>query len=193
MRVLRATGAPFEADLPFSALHQLARPLLHRLGDLPAQQADALRTVFAIDGSSRPVNRLAAYVATLSLLVEGGRGDAGVGVVDDAQWLDRASADALGSPPGGCRRSPSPCWPRPARPARPRARPAPLRLPALARTPRPGWPGAADLADGARGVARGPAGNRWRCPSCRRAARTGQASAVGVGVRGHCLAGPTGC
>ncbi|MEU4791156.1 ATP-binding protein [Micromonospora tulbaghiae] len=36
MRVLRATGVPFEAELPFSALHQLARPLLHRLGDLPA-------------------------------------------------------------------------------------------------------------------------------------------------------------
>ncbi|WP_409074371.1 helix-turn-helix transcriptional regulator [Micromonospora chalcea] len=95
MRVLHATGAPFEADLPFSALHQLARPLLHRLGDLPAQQADALRTVFAIDGSSRPVNRLAAYVATLSLLTTAAEDTPVLCLVDDAHWIDPASAEAL--------------------------------------------------------------------------------------------------
>ncbi|MFI7219841.1 ATP-binding protein [Micromonospora maritima] len=95
MRVLRATGVPFEADLPFSALHELARPLLDRLDDLPAQQADALRTVFAVDGGSRPVNRLAAYVATLTLLTTAAEATPVLCLVDDAHWVDPASAEAL--------------------------------------------------------------------------------------------------
>lgn len=95
MRVLRATGVPFEAELPFSALHELVRPLLHRLDDLPARQADALRTVLAIDDGSGAVNRLAAYVATLTLLATAAERTPVLCLVDDAHWIDPASAEAL--------------------------------------------------------------------------------------------------
>ncbi|MCZ7436906.1 AAA family ATPase [Micromonospora sp. WMMC241] len=95
MRVLRATGVPFEAELPFSALYELVRPLLDRLDELPARQADALRTVLAIDGGSGTVNRLAAYVATLTLLTTAAERTPVLCLVDDAHWIDPASAEAL--------------------------------------------------------------------------------------------------
>ncbi|MFI5833318.1 ATP-binding protein [Micromonospora sp. NPDC051300] len=95
MRVLRATGVPFEADLPFSALHELVRPLLDRLDELPARQADALRTALAVDGGSGTVNRLAAYLATLTLLTSAAERTPVLCLVDDAHWIDPASAEAL--------------------------------------------------------------------------------------------------
>jgi DNA-binding CsgD family transcriptional regulator len=94
MQVLRARGVPFEAELPFSALYELARPLLGLLGELPTQQADALRAMFAIAGAG-PVNRLAAYVATLSLLAAAAEQAPVLCLVDDAHWIDHASAEAL--------------------------------------------------------------------------------------------------
>jgi DNA-binding CsgD family transcriptional regulator len=94
MRVLRAKGVPFEAELPFSALYELTRPLLELLGELPTQQADTLRAAFAIGGAG-PVNRLAAYVATLSLLATAAERGPVLCLVDDAHWIDHASAEAL--------------------------------------------------------------------------------------------------
>ncbi|MFB9239109.1 AAA family ATPase [Plantactinospora siamensis] len=95
MRVLRATGVPFEAELPFSALFELARPVLDLLDELPAQQADALRAAFALGGGPGSVNRLAAYVATLSLLTTAAERGPVLCLVDDAHWIDHASTEAL--------------------------------------------------------------------------------------------------
>jgi DNA-binding CsgD family transcriptional regulator len=95
MRVLRATGVPFEAELPFSALYELVRPLLDLLDEIPGQQADALRAAFALAGAAGSVNRLAAYMATLSLLATAAERGPLLCLVDDAHWIDHASTEAL--------------------------------------------------------------------------------------------------
>jgi DNA-binding CsgD family transcriptional regulator len=95
MRVLRATGVPFEAELPFSALYELVRPLLDLLDEIPGQQADALRAAFALDGAAGAVDRLAAYMATLSLLATAAERVPLLCLVDDAHWIDHASTEAL--------------------------------------------------------------------------------------------------
>ncbi len=67
MRVLRARGVESEVELPFSGLHELLRPLLGALDDLPAPQAEALRTALAL-GEGPPSGPFAVGAATLSLL-----------------------------------------------------------------------------------------------------------------------------
>jgi DNA-binding CsgD family transcriptional regulator len=94
MRVLRAHGTEFEAELAFSALHELVRPLLGFFDKLPEVQVEALRVAFALCGGP-PVNRLAVYAATLNLLAAAAEQTPVLCLVDDAHWLDRASADAL--------------------------------------------------------------------------------------------------
>ncbi|WP_204010611.1 helix-turn-helix transcriptional regulator [Virgisporangium aurantiacum] len=94
MRVLRACGAAFESELPYSTLYGLVRPVLALLDELPAPQADALRAAFAIGGTG-PVNRLAAYGATLNLIAAVAERTPVLCAVDDAHWIDRASAEAL--------------------------------------------------------------------------------------------------
>ena len=93
-RVARVTGVEPEAEMAFAGLHQLCAPFLGRLGDLPGPQRDALRTAFNMQDGSTP-DRFAVGMAALSLL----SGLAGerplVCVVDDAQWLDPPSAQAL--------------------------------------------------------------------------------------------------
>jgi DNA-binding CsgD family transcriptional regulator len=94
--VSRAAGDPSEMELPYAALHQLLTPLLGRLDRLPAPQRDALRTAFAMIGSSRPPDRFFVGLAVLGLLSDVAEERPVVCLVDDAQWLDRASAQALG-------------------------------------------------------------------------------------------------
>ncbi|WP_433044441.1 AAA family ATPase [Dactylosporangium sp. CS-033363] len=89
--VLRASGAEFEADLPFAGLSQLLRPVLDRLGLLPGPQRDALAGAFGL-GPAAEADRLLVGFAVLSLLAEAGPV---LCLVDDAQWLDSVSADAL--------------------------------------------------------------------------------------------------
>ena len=95
MRVLAAAGRESEQDLAFAGLHQLLRPALDRVDDLPARQAEALRGAFAISEDSVPPDALLTGIAVLTLL--SGLSDDGPLLVaaDDAQWLDRASLDAL--------------------------------------------------------------------------------------------------
>ena len=94
MRVLRGTGIESEAELPFAALQLLLRPGLGRLDGLPPPQAQALRGAFGLAGTPA-ADRFLIGLAALSLLAELA-GDASLlCVVDDAHWLDRASADAL--------------------------------------------------------------------------------------------------
>ncbi len=93
-RVLRVTGVESEADLPFAALHLLLRPVLDHVEALPPQQAEALRGALGL-GSSTRGDRFLVGLATLSLLVELSVAGPVVCLVDDAQWLDGESADAL--------------------------------------------------------------------------------------------------
>ena len=93
-RVARAAGVESEMELAFAGLHQLLTPMLDRLERLPAPQADALRTAFGLSSGSAP-DRFLVGLAALSLLAEVAEEHPLVCLVDDAQWLDRASAQVL--------------------------------------------------------------------------------------------------
>ena len=93
-RVARVTGVEPEMEMAFAGLHQLCAPFLDRLGHLPDPQRDALRTAFNMLGGKVP-DHFAVAMATLSLLSDLTRERPLVCVVDDAQWLDQASAQAL--------------------------------------------------------------------------------------------------
>jgi DNA-binding CsgD family transcriptional regulator len=93
-RVARVTGVEPEREMAFAGLHQLCVPFLDRLGHLPDPQCDALRTAFNMQGGNVP-DRFAVGMATVSLLSDLARERPVVCVVDDAQWLDQASAQAL--------------------------------------------------------------------------------------------------
>src|SRR5271154_7050871 len=95
MRQLAATGRESEQDLAFSGLHQLLRPVLGRIGDLPPRQAAALRGAFALSGDAVPPDALLTGIAVLTLLSLASEDAPVLVTVDDAQWLDRASLDAL--------------------------------------------------------------------------------------------------
>src|SRR5215469_8807445 len=94
-RVAHAVGVQSEMELAFAGLHQLCAPLLTRARRLPVPQRDALRTAFGL-AAGPPPDRFLVGLAVLSLL----SGMAGerplICLIDDEQWLDRASAQALG-------------------------------------------------------------------------------------------------
>jgi DNA-binding CsgD family transcriptional regulator len=94
-RVVRAAGVQSEMEFAFAGLHQLLAPLLHHLERLPAPQRGALRTVFGI-GAGPPPDRFLVALAVLSLLSEASGEKPLICVIDDEQWLDQASAQALG-------------------------------------------------------------------------------------------------
>ena len=93
-RVSRAAGVQSEMELAFAALHQVCAPGLDRLARLPAPQQDALRTAFGLSAGSPP-DRFLVGLAALGLFAEVARDRPLVCVIDDAQWLDRASAQVL--------------------------------------------------------------------------------------------------
>jgi DNA-binding CsgD family transcriptional regulator len=93
-RVARAVGVESEMELAFAALQQLCAPLLDRLDRLPAPQRDALGVAFGLRAGDAP-DRFLVGLAVLSLLAEVAEERPFLCVVDDAQWLDRASAQAL--------------------------------------------------------------------------------------------------
>ncbi len=93
--IARATGVQSEMELPFAGLHQLFVPMLDRLDRLPGPQRDALATAFWLRAGAEP-NRLVVALAALSLLSEVAEDQPVLCIVDDAQWLDRASAQVLG-------------------------------------------------------------------------------------------------
>ncbi len=94
-RVARAVGVESEMELAFAMLQQLVAPMLGHLDRLPAPQSDALATVFGRKSGPAP-DSLLAGLALLSLLSDAAEEHPLVCVVDDAQWMDRASAVALG-------------------------------------------------------------------------------------------------
>ncbi|HEV7449864.1 MAG TPA: AAA family ATPase [Pseudonocardiaceae bacterium] len=93
-RVARATGVQSEMEFAFAGLHQLCAPMLDRLGRLPVPQRDALRTAFGVSDGSAP-DRFLVALAVLSLLSEVAEEQPLICLVDDEQWLDRASAQVL--------------------------------------------------------------------------------------------------
>jgi DNA-binding CsgD family transcriptional regulator len=93
-RVARAVGVESEMELAFAALQQLCAPMLDRLDRLPAPQQDALGVAFGLRAGNAP-DRFLVGLAVLSLLAEAAEEQPLLCVVDDAQWLDRASAQAL--------------------------------------------------------------------------------------------------
>jgi DNA-binding CsgD family transcriptional regulator len=93
-RVLRVVGVQSEMELAFAGLHQLCAPLLDRLQVLPSPQQEALRTAFGISEGPAP-DRFLVGLATLGLLAEAAVERPVVCMVDDAQWLDRASSQVL--------------------------------------------------------------------------------------------------
>jgi DNA-binding CsgD family transcriptional regulator len=97
MAVLRASGVESEAELPFAALHQLLRPVLGLAARLPGAQAEALGGALGLGppGREEPEDRFLVSVAVLSLLAEAAEDRPVLGLVDEAQWLDRSSAEAL--------------------------------------------------------------------------------------------------
>src|SRR5258708_3039182 len=92
--VVRAVGVESEMELAFAALHQLCVPVLDRLERLPGPQRGALRVTFGLSEGPVP-DRFLVGLAVLGLLAEAAEERALVCVVDDAQWLDKASAQAL--------------------------------------------------------------------------------------------------
>jgi hypothetical protein len=94
MRTLRCTGVESEHDLPFAGLDQLFRPVQASIAYLPEPQAAALRGAFGLTGE-QVEDRLLLGLATLSLLAEATEDEPLLCVVDDLQWLDGPSAEAL--------------------------------------------------------------------------------------------------
>jgi DNA-binding CsgD family transcriptional regulator len=93
-RVARAAGVESEMELAFSGLHQLCSPYLDRLSKLPAPQQDALSVAFGLRAGSPP-DRYLVGLTVLNLLSEVAEERPLICVVDDAQWLDQASAQTL--------------------------------------------------------------------------------------------------
>ncbi|MBV9797815.1 MAG: AAA family ATPase [Solirubrobacterales bacterium] len=94
LMVVRAVGVEAEMELAFAGLHQLCAPLLDRLPRLPAPQREALETVFGLRTGAAP-DRFLAALGVLSLFSEVAEALKKQCVVDDAQWLDQASALTL--------------------------------------------------------------------------------------------------
>jgi DNA-binding CsgD family transcriptional regulator len=93
-RVVRATGVQSEMELPFAGLHQLLAPMLDGVERLPAPQRDAVGTAFGMTPGPAP-DRFLLGLAVLGLLADAAEERPLICVVDDEQWLDRASAQSL--------------------------------------------------------------------------------------------------
>src|SRR5579859_5155161 len=93
--VARVAGVESEMELPFAGLYQLCAPMLGRLGSLAEPQRRALNVAFGLASGASP-DRFMVALAVLSLLTEACEEQPILCVVDDAQWLDQASAQVLG-------------------------------------------------------------------------------------------------
>jgi tetratricopeptide (TPR) repeat protein len=94
MRVLTGAGVEAESELPFAGLHQLLWPVLDRADQLPPVQGAALRGAFGLS-AERVEDRFLVSVAVLGVLTAAAEDEPLLCLVDDAHWLDGASADGL--------------------------------------------------------------------------------------------------
>ncbi|MFG1997418.1 ATP-binding protein [Actinoplanes sp. NPDC048988] len=95
LRVLRASGSEFEADVSYSLLNQLLLPLYNQMQRLPPALRDALTVALGFGPGPAPATLLVCNAA-LSLLTAAARKDPVLLIVDDVQWIDRPSAVVLG-------------------------------------------------------------------------------------------------
>ncbi|MGW5360620.1 helix-turn-helix transcriptional regulator [Actinopolymorpha pittospori] len=93
-RMARVAGVESEMELAYGGLHQLCAPFLDHLSHLPGPQRDALGTAFGLSAGSPP-DRFLVGLAVLSLLADVAEKEPLVCLVDDAQWLDRVSAQTI--------------------------------------------------------------------------------------------------
>jgi DNA-binding CsgD family transcriptional regulator len=93
-QLVQTVGVEGEMELPFAALQQLCSPILDRRERLPDPQRDALTVAFGLS-AGEPPNPFLVGLAVLGLLSETAEERPLLCLVDDAQWLDRASARAL--------------------------------------------------------------------------------------------------
>ena len=93
-RVESSVGVESETQFAFAGLHQLCAPLLDRMGALPDPQQTALNVAFGLRDGTAPEGFMVG-LATLNLLAEVAEEGALLCLVDDAQWLDQASAQVL--------------------------------------------------------------------------------------------------
>src|SRR5262249_23153568 len=93
-RVVRTLGVESEAELAFAALHQICSPSLDWLAELPVPQRDALGAAFGLTAGTG-TERFLVGLATLSLLSAAAEEQPLICIIDDAQWLDHESAQAL--------------------------------------------------------------------------------------------------
>ena len=93
-QIARAAGVEAEMELAFAGLHQLCLPMMGHLDRVPGPQRDALAIAFGLGTGSAP-DRFLVGLAVLSLLAEVGEEQPLICVMDDAQWLDRVSAQTL--------------------------------------------------------------------------------------------------
>jgi len=94
-RVVRGVGVESDMELAFAGLHELCAPLFGRLALLPEAQRHDLSVAFGLASGDRP-DRFLVGLAVLTLLAEAAEEQPLVCVMDDAQWLDQASAQVLG-------------------------------------------------------------------------------------------------
>ena len=94
-RLVRAAGVEYEMELAYAGVHQLCAPMMDLRERLPGPQRDALSTAFGLSAAPAP-DRFVVGLAVLGLFSEAAEEQPLVCVVDDAQWLDRTSALALG-------------------------------------------------------------------------------------------------
>jgi predicted ATPase len=94
-RTASVAGVESEMELAFSGLHQLCASLLGYLERLPDPQRVALETVFALQAGPTP-DRFLVALSTLTLLAESAEDQPLLCIVDDAHWLDAASAQIVG-------------------------------------------------------------------------------------------------
>jgi DNA-binding CsgD family transcriptional regulator len=95
MRVLTAAGRESESQLAFAGLNQLLRPVLAGASGLPGRQASALRGALRLAPDPAGPDRLLTGMAVLTLLSDLSEESSILAIIDDAQWLDRSSLDAL--------------------------------------------------------------------------------------------------
>jgi DNA-binding CsgD family transcriptional regulator len=95
LRALQVAGRESEKDLAFAGLHQLLRPVLDRVTDLPGRQSKALLGAFALSTDPVPPDALLTGIAVLTLLSSLSEERPLLVIADDAQWLDRGSLDTL--------------------------------------------------------------------------------------------------
>jgi DNA-binding CsgD family transcriptional regulator len=92
--VIRVTGIESEMEFAFAALQQACAPLLKHLDRIPAPQADALRVAFGLSHGDPP-DRFLVGLGVLGLAAEEAAAQPLLFIVDDAQWIDQTSLQAL--------------------------------------------------------------------------------------------------